>query len=314
MLKNIRFFFLNFCRSLGWELASRFGDGGMTWKILFLGMVAMAGGCTRGSINNALGTPKNPTAVFSNPESKYVNDQSKFIIADYGVLIEAIDLDAKPITMKPVGNTDMRRYLGAGYDLADAYCSRYFAKTDEAYRRRRFGRTLTNDVGTAVTTILGLVNAGESAVTALAATTGLADSAWRNYDDSFVISPELATVRSLVLAAQDNFRARTLGEDAILPGDFGTAHSTIRRYAELCSHLGMKSMLEQSATKQQAILNDNTEDLNKSQEKRGGAVPPAGVPASEQSSSPLVPAIERPATATPALTPNQRDDGGNPSP
>lgn len=171
------------------------GGRAMKWQIALLGLAVLTAGCTRGSLNQALGTPKNPTAIFADPSSKYLNDQDRFILADYGVLLEAVDLTATPIVVKPIGNTDMRRYLGAGYNLADTYCSRYFMKTDEAYRRRRFGRTLTNDVGTAVTTLLGLASAGESAVTALAATTGLADSAWRNYDDSFVISPELAVDR-----------------------------------------------------------------------------------------------------------------------
>lgn len=276
----------------------------MKWRIALLGMVVLTAGCTRGSLNQALGTPKNPTAIFSDPSSKYLNDQDRFILADYGVLLEAVDLTATPIVVKPIGKTDMRRYLGAGYNLADTYCSRYFAKTDEAYRRRRFGRTLTNDVGTAVTTILGLAKAGESAVTALAATTGLADSAWRNYDDSFVISPELATVRALVLAAQDNFRARTLGKDAILPADFGTAHSTIRRYAELCSHLGMKTLMEQSATQQQTTLKDETEVLNNGK-KAVGAPAPGPAASKGQTVAPSAVALERPATATPALTSNR---------
>ena len=277
----------------------------MKRQVMLLGLLALTAGCTRGSINQALGTPKNPTAIFADPSSKYLNDQDRFILADYGVLLEAVDLTAKPIVTKPADKTDMRRYLGAGYNLADTYCSRYFLKTDEAYRRRRFGRTLTNDVGTAVTTLLGLANAGESAVTALAATTGLADSAWRNYDDSFVISPELATVRSLVLAAQDNFRARTLGKDAVLPADFGTAQSTIRRYAELCSHLGMKTLMEQSATQQQTTLKDETEALNKGKTTAAPVAVDPKAPKGQTAAPPPASPSERPATATPALTPNQ---------
>jgi hypothetical protein len=284
-------------------------------KRMLVGLLggALLSGCASTSLNNALGTPKNPTPIFADPVNRRDrSDQSIFIRAHFAVLLEAIDETGSQPKMKAVPTGfDMRRYIAAGYSLADIYCSAYFAKTDEAARRRRFGRTLTNDVGTATTTVLGLVNAGQSAVTALAAATGLADSAWRNYDDSFVISPELATVRSLVLAAQDNYRARTLGKAAELPADFGTAHSTIRRYAELCSHLGMKSLLERSSTQEEKKLTDETISLTEGQ---NAAPPAAAAPAAPRPVAPaagpaLVPVEpgprERPATATPALTPNK---------
>lgn len=261
-------------------------------------------GCASTSLNTALGTPKNPTTIYADPSSKYRDDQDVFILANYNVLLEAIDFSGDQPRVKTTAGVDMRRYLAAGYNLADTYCSRYFTKTDEAYRRRRFGRTLTNDAGTAASTVLGIAGASQGIVTALAAATGLADSAWRNYDDSFVITPELATVRSLVQAAQDNYRARTLGKDADLPADFGTAHSTIRRYSELCSHLGMKSLLEQSAGKEKQDLSNQTAQIV-AQEKTGTG---AGTVVPHQTPAPTTPAPSTPSaspvTALPALTPN----------
>lgn len=252
-------------------------------------------------LDKALATPKNPLSVYANPASKKYNDESPIITANYNTLLSAIDENGKLRTDPSAA--EMRRYLGAGFALSDLYCKRFFQLTDEAYRRRKFGRTLTNDVGTAVSTIMGLANAGQSAVTAVAATTGLADSTWRNYDDAFVISPQLSVVRNLVLAAQDNFRARTLAVDAAMPADFGTAQSIIERYAEQCSFLGMQSLLEQSATKQQDTLKANTNAINTGTPDTGQDVtesvstnPPASTKAAVR---------QLPATATPTLAPNK---------
>lgn len=258
-------------------------------------------GCTSTSLNTALGTPKNPTPIFSDPQNKVQkDDQSLFILGHYGVLLEAIEKTSLGYTIRVVPDDyDMRRYLAAGYALADTYCSRYFAKTDEASRRRRFGRTLTNDVGTAASTIAGLANASKAAISGLAAVTGLSDSAWRNYDDSFVISPDLATVRSLVGSNQDNYRARTLSKDSELPADFGTAHSVIRKYAEICSHLGMKTLLEQSAKKEQAALDKQTEGLTKPINNNGGQGTPLVTPPASVSPG------DTPVTAMPTLAPNK---------
>jgi hypothetical protein len=273
-------------------------------------IILLSAGCTSTSINTALGTPKNPSAVYADPNSKYRDDDNKFIYAAYGVLLESLD-DTKGNRLtirKTVDEADMRRYLSAGYTLSDMYCSRYFRKSDESSRRRRFGRSATNDVGTAVTTVLGLVNAGESAVTALAAATGLADSSWRNYDDSFMISPELSSVQGLVEAAQDNYRSKTLGKDAQLPAEFATAQHMIQRYANLCSHLGMKRLLQESATIEQRALNQDTDKRN------AGETAPAVVPAAPTGTVQSAPAATStidtpPATALPSPPTSPSNNG-----
>lgn len=261
---------------------------------------SLVAGCTSGSLNNALGTPKNPTPVFADPgpDAKFKDDQTVFLVADYGVLLEAINFDTKPIKTRPVPpGYDMRRYLAAGFNLANGYCTRFLNKTDEAYRRRGYARSLGNDVGTAVTTILGLANAGEAAVSALAAATGVADSALRNYDNSFLITPELSTVRGLVSAAQANYRARTLGPSAILPADFGTAQSAIREYAELCSFQSMKGMLTVSAQEQEKDLKADTKDrIASATSHTKPPVEGSGTKVDAKSNDPVL--------ASPALAPN----------
>lgn len=237
--------------------------------------------------------------------------QTDFIEPLYRVLLEAGEEKNNTRTMVTVGNDNMRRYLGAGFALSDIYCANFFSKTDEAYRRRRFGRTLTNDVGTAVSTVLGLAKAGENIVTGVAAAVGLADSAWRNYDDSFVVSTELSNVQSLVFAAQDNFRAYTLSATAKLPGDYGTAQSVILRYANICSFLGMKALLDQSAGDQRNTLNAYTRRLTGKAAATVSGPPDAGgnstasgpATTGEQQSAPVPP--QPPVTATPPLSVNQ---------
>lgn len=269
-------------------------------------VAVLLGGCTTDSLRTALGSPKNPTPVFSEPKPIKGRgpSQDAFIEPLYRTLLEA---NQDSIKNRAAATEPMRRYLAAGFALSDIYCARFFVKTDEAYRRRRFGRALTNDVGTAVSTVLGLAHAGESVVTGVAAAVGLADSGWRNYDDSFVISPDLSGVQALVFAAQDNLRSRALGRSATLPADYATAQSVILRYANICSFLGMKALLDQSAGQQRRELNDQTEATNRAltPSAKGesgvaakGAATAAG-PVSAAKAGSLLP------TASPTLAPNQ---------
>jgi len=238
--------------------------------------------CT-GSINDALGTPKNPVSPFADPvaANRKRAGIDPFRQGWYSVLSQA----AKTPDRTDIPAPEMRLYLEAGFELSNAYCGDFFAKTDESYRRRSFGRSITNDVGTIVQGVLNAASAGTGAVTALGVVTGVADSGWRNYDTAFLISTQLSNVKYLVIAKQENYRSQTLSTAATLPTNYASAQSVIRRYADFCSFLGMQDILTSAANDQRDGLKKITERLTTSERRPGqenegggsvrGAVPPA---------------------------------------
>jgi len=251
-------------------------------------LIFLASGCTS-NLSSKLGTLKNPHPVLSRPggmaEKEFVNP---FVAANYNVLLEATIATKNNRTLAEVGKDNMARYLTAGFALSDFYCEQFFADADESQRRRRFGRGVTNDVGTAIAAVLGLANAGQNVVTGAATSFGLADSLWRNYDDAFLVTPDLSNVKTLVYAAQDNFRQKTFSAE--LPKQYGSAQSVIMRYAHTCSTLGMKALLSQAANQQKAELEAETKEV-----KDGNSNPSA----SPQAAMQAVPSEPSEATATP---------------
>lgn len=247
-------------------------------------------GCTT-NLNSKLGTKKNPHLPLDRPEeensrSRKEGDNSginPFVYANFRLLSDAVSEDG--LRRSDVQVAEMAPYLTSGFALTDYYCEQFFLDADESQRRRRFGRALTNDVGTAVSTVLGLANAGQNVVTGAAASFGLGDNLWRNYDDAFVVAPDLSNVKVLVYAAQDNFRQKTFSE--ALPKEFGTAQTVILRYAHLCSTLGMRSLLSQAATEQKNALNAETQSVKKG-ENTEAAVPQAAMQAVPQA-APSIP-------------------------
>jgi len=153
----------------------------------------------------------------------------------------------------------IRTYLYAGFDLADEYCELYFEDADESQRRRKYGRALWNDFGTAISTILGLANAGEDIVTGAAAGFGLGDSAWRNYDDAFVVGPDLSAVQSLVFVEQQLIRTNLASGRLEAPQSFFEAKSHIRHYARPCTYLGMRSLLNRAAAQSEKGTHEEIE-------------------------------------------------------
>lgn len=275
----------------------------MMWKsVMGVVLAASLAGCTGTATGirrgfDSIDPNKNPRPVLSDPNSGVSASAARavppFIAANYAVLREAISTDGGEeegdATLAEADSSNMRRYLGAGFALSDIYCDEYFRLTDEAQRRRHFARSTTNDVGTAMSAVLGLANAGEDVVTGIATGFGVLDSTFRNYDDAFVAGPDLAQVRTLVLAAQDDFRARTLASDSTLPGDYGTAQSVIMRYANICSYLGMRSLLNTTAAAAERALqlsrdnpkNDNNGTVAQRQPTNATPIqlPPGATPA-----------------------------------
>ena len=139
-----------------------------------------------------------------------------------------------------VQTADYQRHLAAGLGLADLYCDDYFRRIAVRKQTRQFGRSTTNDAGTAASAALGLAKAGSIATGGAGVLFGLLDGIYRNYDSAFVVEPDLGKMLELVKTAQgamrDNFRQN-------VPSSYADANSAITSYAQLCSYAGMDDLL-----------------------------------------------------------------------
>lgn len=150
-----------------------------------------------------------------------------------------------PIASGAEGAAQVARHLNAGFALSDLYCRNYFSRIALHSRKRGFWRTSTNDVGTAISGILGLASAGVSATSGVGIGFGLADGFFRNYDESFLVGPDLAVVQSAVLGEQKKLKEGVLAK---MPNNFADANMAIKQHADACSFVGMKLLLNQKVS------------------------------------------------------------------
>jgi hypothetical protein len=151
-------------------------------------------------------------------------------------------IKAKP----PCQLAELDNFMGAGFTLSDVYCDDFFRSANQKARKRRFARGLATDAGAVVSGLLNLAKAGSDALTASTVGFSSLDSSFRNYDTSFMVDADLSKLRDLVFAAQDSMK---LNVEARPPRTLYAAESTIRRYAGLCSFLGMQGLLNESLVK-----------------------------------------------------------------
>jgi len=216
-------------------------------------MIALAAcGSTR-DLAGRLGTTKNPYPVAEKPGKKHGDNAiNPFILKNYEILV---DLLQESSSLKQ-DKAKVELFLRAGFALSDHYCRAFFRDADESQRRRTYGRAIWNDAGTAISTVLGLANAGENVVTGVAAGFGLGDSAWRNYDQAFVVAPDLSIVKSLVEADMGDYRRRISTGEIDLPDNYQDAQSMVEGYADKCSTLDMKKLLNQSVEEKRAAIEE----------------------------------------------------------
>lgn len=169
----------------------------------------------------------------------------------------------KCIRYKSATAAQARSHMEAGFALTDLYCDIYFRRISEHSNQRRFGRGLVNDVGAAITAVLGLAKASSPVVGGIGAGFGLADSSFRNYEDAFLVSADLSTLQTKVYSEQDKFREAAAKRTDVK--SYAQANSLILRYANYCSYVGMRGLIN-------ASLAETTEDLPTAMERMTGYI------------------------------------------
>jgi len=159
------------------------------------------------------------------------------------------------------------QYYEAGLLLSDLYCDDYFRRIADHKQKRQFGRSTTNDIGTAASVALGLASAGSIVTGGAGAAFGLADNLFRNYDAAFVVEPNLGKMLKLVKTAQQSTKERT--EAANLTSYF-EAHRAIADYSQHCSYVGMDALLDRAIEEgtKAATVDDSVTKFQTASERR----------------------------------------------
>lgn len=141
------------------------------------------------------------------------------------------------------------KYLESGMALTDYYCDIFFKRIAQRSAKRQFTRGTVNDVGTAISAVLGLASAGSGITGGIGAGFGLVDSGIQNYDEAFLVHADLPALQKLVRSEQDKIRNAIFDDDVangVQPKSFQQAAIQIMRYANTCSFTGMRGLLTQS--------------------------------------------------------------------
>ncbi len=144
------------------------------------------------------------------------------------------------------GQAMVANHLRAGFALSDLYCKTFFRRISSHSAKRGFMRNNANDVGAAVSAILGLTKVSSAVTGGVGAGFGLVDGVFRTYDQQFLISPNLDSLQTRVFTEQRAFAAKVWAKP---PTDLFEASTLIADHANYCSYVGMKTLIDDSLAK-----------------------------------------------------------------
>lgn len=207
--------------------------------------------------------PSVDRSTTSQEEQALINGLRKAYRSCQGVGCKGYELDVR--------GAPIPEFLLSGLTLSDLYCDRFFRASNRSARDRRFARSTTNDVGGAINVILGLAKAGSGISNGVGAGFALGDGLFRNYDESYMVDADLSKMQRLVQAAQDNMKVRLT---AAPPSSIFAAETAILRYANLCSFLGMQSLLNDSVSAKTIQIESESTALTGNGIAKESTVPP----------------------------------------
>jgi hypothetical protein len=171
----------------------------------------------------------------------------------------------KVVATGAAGKAEVRKYMAAGFGLTDMYCQRFFTVSAGSEQNRKFARNFSGGVDSMMNAILSVTGAGEIPLGIANAGFEAIDNTFESYDSAYLVAPDMANVRKLVFAAQDEYRKAALDITRTdFPTDYQSARSVIERYAGHCSFTGMRELINQSIKDKTDDINNETANLEKS--------------------------------------------------
>ncbi|MGB3797168.1 MAG: hypothetical protein WA957_12780 [Alteraurantiacibacter sp.] len=152
---------------------------------------------------------------------------------------------------------DIMTFVDAGFSLSNYYCGEFFRTISLKSRRRQNAGDLSNNIGGAAATVLGLAKAGSGITGGVAAGFSFIESGFNDYDSAFLVTTEINTIQGLVTARQEQVARETRSSP---PANVFQAVSAIQKHSDVCTFTGMQTLLQSAVVER---TNDIQLDLDK---------------------------------------------------
>jgi hypothetical protein len=132
-----------------------------------------------------------------------------------------------------------------GKAFARTLCSDFFRRIARSYAHRQHARMQTNVAGGFLTGVMGLFDASSGVTGGTALAFASAESAFNNYDESYLITPNLGLMEALVKTTQREI-SREVDSHQNKLKSVSDVITHINEYVYPCTYTGMQALLDES--------------------------------------------------------------------
>lgn len=139
--------------------------------------------------------------------------------------------------------------LREGMSMIEFRCGLYFDALGKAVQELSFSRKETSLVGGLTQTAMGLANQSAKSVANTGALFGFMTSTMDAYQEAFLYTPEIDTMRRLVLAALGASAERIIKTARTVELTYGETVSLLKQYESNCQPASIRSLVNQAINK-----------------------------------------------------------------
>ncbi|WP_288401737.1 lipoprotein [uncultured Acinetobacter sp.] len=229
--------------------------------ILLTSLTLLLSACSWPSVEK-LQTPYSPKHFLVKGDIKNKKDQDVKYLADKGIIFS----DAYNAVQKSETPENLKKYTTSGMSYANLLCSEFFDNLTYTKSHRDFAQKTTNLAGGLSSALLGLAQSKASVISAVGSIFGFGQATFNNYNESYIASPDIDTLRSLV---KEKMKNSAIGIYGKLSADtskkyperienFVQAESELNDYIEICTANGMRELVKESVdTKKKNLAEQN---------------------------------------------------------
>lgn len=233
-------------------------------RIITLSMISVCLSACSLPTPSKLQTPYSAKHFLVNGNIKNKDKQDVTYMADKGIIFS----NAYYEVQANESSANIKKFTLSGISYANLRCSEFFTNLSLTKSHRDYAQKTTNLAGGLTSALLGLAQTKASTISAVGSVFGFGQASFNNYNESYIASPDIDTLRSLVKEKMRNTAITLYGKldaqnDKKYPErieNFVQAEDELNNYIEICTANGMRELVKESVNTTRMKL----EDENKS--------------------------------------------------
>ncbi|MBX3670651.1 MAG: hypothetical protein KF778_19795 [Rhodocyclaceae bacterium] len=188
-----------------------------------------------------------PVSILSGPQSlpPYRSSDSSAPVVD---IYAGLTLAIRQAASKPTDDVALKALLAEAMSMAEFRCNQYFDTLGKVHQDLAFNRKETSLAGGAISASLGLANASAKSIANTGALFGFTTASMDSFQDTYLFSPDVESVRRLALDALRTNAAQISADIHAKKLTYSGVVSYVKQYESNCQPAAIRDFVNKAVS------------------------------------------------------------------